>query len=572
MLLASLISLAVLAAPPSPETARPVVSGPQADPRLSLLEAMAQELLRNAHGLKLEDHGPPYFLSYQMKDTEQRVVAARFGAVAEDNDLRDRRIAADVRVGSYAFDSSVDQEDYTLALSGLGYSGSRLAPLDDDPDAVRSAFWLLTDEKYKAAVFQYLKKKGETVYAVADPNKATSFSQEKPSLFVQPPAPFPFSRDRWRKLSRAVSAELDHAPGIFDHDVRVTADKVVRYFVSSEGSRLVTEDVIYGVHVFAVARAPDGQLLDDSRDYYAPTEAQLPSDEQLLSDGNAVVAELHALQAAPVIDPYTGPALLEPDAAGVLFHEAVGHRLEGERLANDTEGKTFKDQVGKRVLPAFIDIADDPNLAQAAGKPLNGFYRYDDQGVRAQRAELIQGGVLQGYLLSRRPVTGFAHSNGHGRAQNNLRPQARMANLLVTSHRQLSDAELKRRLLAEARRQGKPYALIIRDITGGNTNTSTSGYQAFKGIPRMVYRVDVNTGKETLVRGVEIVGTPLSAMNKILATGKTVGVFNGFCGAESGSVPVSTVAPSTLLEEIELQRVEEGKDRPPLLGNPAWTK
>jgi TldD protein len=144
-----------------------------------------------------------------------------------------------------------------------------------------------------------------------------------------------------------------------------------------------------------------------------------------------------------------------------------------------------------------------------------------------------------------------------------------MSNLIVTSTRQVSDAELKRMLIAEARRQGKQYGLIIRDITGGNTNTSSFGYQAFKGIPRRVFRVDVRDGSETLVRGVEIVGTPLSAMNKILATGQTPGVFNGFCGAESGSVPFSTVAPAALLQEIELQRVVEGKDRPPLLDNPA---
>jgi hypothetical protein len=144
-----------------------------------------------------------------------------------------------------------------------------------------------------------------------------------------------------------------------------------------------------------------------------------------------------------------------------------------------------------------------------------------------------------------------------------------MANLVATSTKQVSDAELKQMLIAEAKRQGKPYGLIIRDIQGGNTNTSSFGYQAFKGIPRLVYRVDARDGKETLVRGVEVVGTPLSAVSKIVATGRTQGVFNGFCGAESGNVPVSTVAPATLLREIELQRVIEGRDRPPLLPSPA---
>jgi predicted Zn-dependent protease len=189
--------------------------------------------------------------------------------------------------------------------------------------------------------------------------------------------------------------------------------------------------------------------------------------------------------------------------------------------------------------------------------------------VKAQRVPLVEKGVLKNYLLSRQPVEGFLLSNGHGRSQGTQKPVARMANLIVDSSKQVSDAELKKQLIAEAKRQGKPYGLIIRDITGGNTNTASYGYQAFKGVPRMVYRVDVKDGKESLVRGVEIVGTPLLAVNRVLATGQKQGVFNGFCGAESGMVPVSTVAPAVLLQEIELQRTMEGKDRPPILTSPS---
>ena len=318
-----------------------------------------------------------------------------------------------------------------------------------------------------------------------------------------------------------------------------------------------------------MTRADDGQLLDDSRDYYGFREAELPSDDRLMKDAESLIQELLALRAAPAIDPYTGPAILEAEAAGVLFHEAVGHRLEGDRMDNDAEGKTFKGQIGRAVLPPFITIVDDPTLSTLGGKSLNGYYRYDDEGIPAQRVPLVEGGVLKNFLLSRHPVDGFLRSNGHGRAQLNRRPVARMANLIASSTKQVSDAELKQMLIAEAKRQGKPYGLIIRDIQGGNTNTSSFGYQAFKGIPRLVYRVDARDGKETLVRGVEVVGTPLSAVSKIVATGKTQGVFNGFCGAESGNVPVSTVAPATLLREIELQRVVEGRDRPPLLPSPA---
>jgi len=182
----------------------------------------------------------------------------------------------------------------------------------------------------------------------------------------------------------------------------------------------------------------------------------------------------------------------------------------------------------------------------------------------------VQDGKLERYLLSRKPVKPFDHSNGHGRAQGTRQPMARMSNLVVESRRTLGSEALKKLLMAEARRQGKPYGLIVRDITGGNTNTASYGYQAFKGTPRLVYRVDARTGKEELVRGVELVGTPLSSINRVLATGDAPRAFNGYCGAESGFVPVSTVAPATLFSEIELQRVARAAERGPVLPSP-WT-
>jgi TldD protein len=544
---------------------------PAADARQSLLEAMATELGRNQRELKLNGHDPPYFISYQLKDYRLHEIAARYGALFQDErDHRDRKVFVDVRVGSYEFDNSIGEDmDFNFSMKGNSYISRKIGPIDDDPIALRTALWLITDEKYKGALFNYLKKKGENVYTVENPKKPPSFSREQANTYVQAPIPYTFNHDRWVKVARELSAMFNQAPRLFDSEVRISADKVTRYFVSTEGARLVTEETLYGVHVFAVTRADDGQLLDNSRDFYASSEDRLPSDSKLVEATHLLIDELMLLRGAPAIDPYTGPAILEQAAAGVLFHEAVGHRLEGERQDDDQEGKTFRGQVGRQVLPSFITIYDDPTMRERGGQAVNGYYLYDEEGIAGQRTLLVENGVLRNYILSRHPVEGFLHSNGHGRSQGNRKPVARMANLLVESKKQVSDAELKKMLIAEAKRQGKPYGLIIRDITGGNTNTSTFGYQAFKGMPRMVYRVDVRDGKESLVRGVEIVGTPLSSINKIVATGKAHGVFNGFCGAESGNVPVSTIAPATLLQEIELQRAMEGKDRPPILESPA---
>jgi len=541
------------------------------DDRLPTLEAMRSELSRSMERLRLEGYQPPYFASYQVVDTARHELAGRYGALFDDRSSRDRHLFVDVRVGSYELDSAGPEEtEIVLGAEGPSWYAPRDAPLDGEVTALRNALWLATDERYKEALASFFKKKSRAVYR-EDSDRAPSFSRERTTAHVSPSSPFPFDRERWKRAVREVTGLFRDHPEVFDSEMKVSAEKGIRWFTSSEGSHLVTERTLYAVHLRAVARAPDGQLIEDGRDFYAPTEAGLPSIETLRTAAGRVTAELEALRRAPAIDPYTGPAILEPEATGVLFHEAVGHRLEGERMEDDQDGQTFRGQVGQVVLPTFLSIVDDPTLEAVNGVPLNGTYAFDEQGVPAQRTALIRAGRLERYLLSRKPVKPFERSNGHGRAQGNRPPMARMANLIVDSSSRVKAEELKRMLMAEARRQGKPYGLVIRDITGGNTNTMSFGYQAFKGTPRLVYRVDARTGKEELVRGVELVGTPLSSVNRVLATGDLSKVFNGYCGAESGYVPVSTVAPSALVGEIELQRVARANDRSPILPAP-WTE
>ncbi|MFW5878930.1 MAG: TldD/PmbA family protein, partial [Myxococcota bacterium] len=349
----------------------------------------------------------------------------------------------------------------------------------------------------------------------------------------------------------------------------------VRYFTTSEGTRLVTEDLLYSMHISAIARAEDGMLLTHGRSFYGRSQDELPSGEELDGEIDELMEEIIALRTAPVIDPFTGPALLSPEATGVLFHEAVGHRLEGERQDDDEGGRTFKGQIGRTIVPSFVSIYDDPTIERWEGVSLNGHYRFDDEGVPSRRVDLVEDGKLVGYLLSRTPVKDVEpKSSGHGRAQSNNDPVARMGNFVVTSSGESENVvddmeELERLLIEEARRQGAEHALIIEDITGGDTNVSIWGYQAFRGVPTIVHRVDVETGERELVRGVEIVGTPLTVVNRISAISREKAVFNGFCGAESGFVPVSMVAPGVLITEVELQRQRRDVERAPVLP-PPW--
>jgi predicted Zn-dependent protease len=283
-----------------------------------------------------------------------------------------------------------------------------------------------------------------------------------------------------------------------------------------------------------------------------------------------VLDQVMALRNAPLAEPYIGPAILRNRASGVFFHEIFGHRIEGHRQKDVTEGQTFTKKLNQQILPEFISVYDDPTLARVGEVDLRGHYLFDDEGVRSSRVPLVKNGVLETFLMSRRPLEKIAGSNGHGRRQSGYASVSRQGNLIVESSKQVSFDELRRLLIEECKKQGKPYGVIFEDISGGFTTTSRRGPQSFKVLPIVVYRVFADGKPDELIRGVDIVGTPLTAFEKIIYTGDDVDVFNGSCGAESGWVPVSAVSPSVLVSTIEIEKRQRDQSRPPILPAPLF--
>lgn len=536
--------------------------------RETMVNALKAELSRGMTGLKFRDYEAPYYIGYVVKDRVDETIRGKYGAIAADDTTRTRMAYVEVRVGDYDFDNNANIEGESFRLTE--YQADPSVPLEADETALRGTLWLLTDEAYKKAVSDYLTKKGGAVYATDEKTDVGSFSKESAVEHRGPARRIEYDRAHWRDVAKKVSKRMLRNEQLIDSALEITATRIVRYLITSEGTSIVDEFTLYSIQIEAYARADDGMLLDNGRSFYARDAKELPSLETIEAEVDQMVTELVALRNAPTIDPYTGPAILAAEASGVLFHEAVGHRLEGERQRDEEEGRTFKGRVGQVVIPKFLSVVDDPTRDRQNGLQLNGHYDYDDQGIPAQKAVLVKDGELRGFLKSRAPIEGSPKSNGHGRAQGARMAMARMANTIVTAapDKSVPYEELKKMLLAEVNKQGKPFGLIIKDITGGSTNTSGYGYQAFKGSPRLIYKVDPKTGEETLVRGAELVGTPLTAINKIVAASQETGVFNGYCGAESGYVPVSTVAPALLTTELELQRTQQSTERPPILPAP----
>jgi len=294
----------------------------------------------------------------------------------------------------------------------------------------------------------------------------------------------------------------------------------------------------------------------------------LPGEIEITAKIEKMATDLKALRAAPVAEPYDGPALLSGRASAVFFHEVLGHRLEGHRQRDEEEGQTFTKKVGQEVLPKFLSVMDDPTLRELDGVKLSGTYEFDSEGTPAQRVEVIENGILKNFLMSRMPIKNFDNSNGHGRNQPGLMPTGRQGNLVVSSTQAVPESEMRAKLIEQVKKEGKPYGLYFDDIQGGFTLTTRALPQAFQVLPVIVYKVYPDGRPDELVRGVDIVGTPLAALTRIITTGDQQHVFNGICGAESGSVPVSAIAPAMLFSEMEVQKRAHGHDRPPILPAP----
>lgn len=538
--------------------------GTAPDKRSPILDVLKAENEREMAVLKAQKD-PAHYLAYQL--VEQRVVnmEAEGGALITESDDTVRNLDVEVRVGTPQLDNTRALADDSNGLNApLTRRG--IVPFGDDKQALANSLWLETDRRYREAVnaLGYVRQDMSTLKVRTT---APDFALDKTEVHIEAQTKLEFDKKQWIDRLKRCSAKA-----LKGQATRGTCSVVFQqntaYLVNSEGSQIQTSWTNAQFSVSAGVKADDGMSLSRLEQRFGRTPGDLPNDASIDRMIATVNGDLDALHDAPLADPYVGPAILEGRAAGVFFHEVFGHRIEGHRQKDLTSGQTFASYVGKIIAPEWLSVFDDPEIVTLNGIQLNGFYRFDDEAVRARKVSLIDRGKLVGFLMGRNPITGFPASNGHGRRSPGLPPVARQGNLVVEVAKSVPRADLEKLLIEEIKKQGRPYGMIFTDISGGFTNTSAFAPQAFKVNPVMAYRLFPD-GRRELVRGIDISGTPLVALQSIRAASREIETFNGVCGAESGWVPVSASAPSLLLERLEVEKGFVPPDRPPLLQPPA---
>jgi TldD protein len=501
-----------------------LVDGAAAQSPAPLISILQAELSRNIDVLK-QQPVPAYYTAYTLYDSRSTQILASFGAIDRSDQNHQRFATVEVRVGDYQLDNTHPIRGDARALSNRLLQVS--LPLSDDEKPIRQALWRATDRSYKQASEALTRVRTNVAAKVQDENPAPDFSREDKEEHNGSTASYSLDTPEWESRLRRVSAVFSSDPLVLRSQVSLTVEADNRYYINSEGSRIVTGGVTARIFIQGVTKAEDGMELPLYTSYFATTPDGLPDERQLVAEARAMVDLLARLRRAPLVEPFSGPAILSGRAAGVFFHEIFGHRVEGNRQRNADDGQTFSSRVGLPVLPEFLSVIFDPTVKKTGDIELMGHYVYDDQGVKAQRVTVVDEGVLKTFLLDRAPLKSFPKSNGHGRAEPGFLPVSRQSNLQVVSSKAVSREQLMNQLRDEARRQGKPFGLLFDNIEGGFTTTGRGSPNAFNVLPNVVYRIYTD-----------------------------------------GRAPESASSPSLLVSEVEVQKKMQSQETRPILPAP----
>lgn len=525
-----------------------------------VLNAMDAELSRSMTELA-DQPNPPFYISYEITDSYRTSVGAAFGSTTRRSETSGAYYDVDLRIGERTLDNT-HLEDRQIPILTTGSLATAAG--------IRNHLWLQTDRAFKQAIEQLVNVKTRTEIQIDSDGPAFDLAESEKVTHLEATKEVEFAADDWENRLRQVTSVFKGHPFLHIGSASVSVSRNTRYFVNSEKSRIQDGNLMYTLVLSAGARADDGSNLNLSELYHAREPAGLPTNRELTKKADALVTQLIDLRNAPKVEPYTGPAILSGRASGVLFHEILGHRLEGHRLKQTSDAQTFKDKINERILPESMSVIFDPHMRKYGDTDLLGAYTYDNEGVLGQRVEVIENGFLRKFLLGRStlPDEDFRESNGHGRKAIGYNSIARQSNLIVEVNNPNTPEELENKLIELLKEKNLDYGLFFDEIVGGFTFTGRSLPNAFTVNPVIVYKI-YQDGSRQLVRGVDLIGTPLTVFDSILAAADDNAIFNGSCGAESGWVPVSAISPSLLVGQIEVQRSAQSRTILPILPAPA---
>jgi TldD protein len=586
--------------------ATPVVAHAQASVPSSeqdqTLHAMHDEMERARTRLQLPGVSKPFYIEYRLMDLDVRAVTASFGSLINTSTTRNRFMSVDVRVGDYHLDSSnfISEDGFQGFLGSTGEVG-----IDRDYNSLRQDLWLATDQAYKQAVTQ-MSLKQAFLRSLTKPPEIDDFSQATPAQQIDPRVDPDWTSRSWEEEARKASEVLKNFPQLNGSRVNYYMVYVTYYLMNSEGTTLRTSRSLAAIEAALDTQADDGMLLHNFYSVYVARPTDLPDPETLSKSLAQTGTELMMLRASPLVPDYTGPVLFDAPAAGSVLSQVLAPSLSGARpplsMGSSFEAimerfggrSEWTGRVGTRVLPADVTLVDDPTSKDFQGKTLLGNYAVDDEGVKAERVTIVDDGILRDLLMSRRPGPDFQKSNGHARSANLSDTVPLASNLVFQASDPLGAAALKKKFIDACHNDGHEWCLEVKRMDNPALSSIrqedfnefigaiAGGLSSGERMPLTVYRVYVADGREEMVRGGHIEGLTLRSLRNILGIGgdSTVvtymqnpaggfaGTALGSFGSAQGGIPSTVVAPSLLLDEIEVRGFHGEPRRLPIVPAP----
>jgi hypothetical protein len=523
----------------------------------AVYDAMQAELARSMT-LSLSNLDKPYFVSYAIDDGMAWTAAASDGGLINVRASRFRSPAVQVRVGDYEFDNTNGGgrgRGASYDLSGF--------PLDDDPLVIRQYLWLETDSAYKGAV-QAIAQKRAARRSVNISDQLADFAKAKPFTLTEDRPLIPFDNNTWNDRLRRVSALFARFPDLRDSIATYSVTDGVHRYVNSEGTRVRQMQTEVRVQIGANIQARDGMILRDTENFYGQKVNLMPAEADLDKSVRALADRLTKLAAAPVGEDYSGPILFEGEASAQLMAELLGRNLHVTRRAAGGFGRggrgggaarggatELQGRRGVRIMPEMFDVVDDPSLAGF------GHTQVDNEGVPSLPVNLVEKGVLKDFLRTRLPVQGFPESNGRALMGNSPAP----TNLVISTSEKSTLTDMKQKLLDLCKQRSLAYGVAIRKLDFPGPGGPAGGGLA---PPLYTSRIYLD-GHEELIRGVRLRGLDARSLKDILLAGDDATTFDY---VEGGGADVSVRAPSVLIDDLELEKVNETLPKPPVTPSP----
>ncbi|HUK54581.1 MAG TPA: metallopeptidase TldD-related protein [Candidatus Binatia bacterium] len=578
--------------------------GADANDKDQTLHALRDELARSRARLVLPPQPKPYYIEYRLLDLEQRTVSATFGSLLASSSAKNRFMDVNVRVGDYQLDNSnfVGGDDFRSTMGSTGGVG-----IDGDYNSLRQDLWIATDGAYKEALSQ-LSNKRAFLLNLSRPPDIPDFSHEPPVVDIEPKLGADWTSRNWEQEAREASAGLRAFPDLYASRLNYSMVVMNYYLFNSEGTEIRVPRVVAAIEASLETKSADGSPLHNYYTAYAPSAALLPPPAVVREGLEKAARELMALRDGVNAPDYSGPVLFEAPAAGALLAQLLGPSVSGSRpplaamqgfdqLLDRVGGRSeWSGRLGTRALPANVSLVDDPGQKDFQGAPLIGGYQVDDEGVREQRVELVVEGILKHFLMSRRPGPDFDVSNGHGRGYYLSDPRASMSNMFFQATETQSPEALRKRFLDLCHENGRSWCVLVRKMDNPSVSITrqedsneyirelAGAAGAGDRLPLLLYRVYVSDGHEEPMRGALLQRLNLRALRSIAGIGSDARVFNymqnqqfGFAGTAlsafgsvQGGLPTSLVAPSLLLDDVDVRGARGEPHRPPLLPPPPF--